>query len=212
MTRTAILGTGAYAPERVLTNADLEKMVETSDAWITERTGIKERRIAAPGEVTSDMAVKAAIRALEMAHTRADELDLIVMGTVSPDMPMPSSAVAVQAKLGAKKAFAFDLSAACAGSIYGMSIADQYIRTGTIKRALVIGAELLSRVVDWTDRNTCVLFGDAAGAMVLGPSDAFWGSSSMPTATRRTSSPSPAGAACIRSRPRCWRRSRTRSR
>jgi 3-oxoacyl-[acyl-carrier-protein] synthase-3 len=171
MTRTAILGTGAYAPERVLTNADLEKMVETSDAWITERTGIKERRIAAPGEVTSDMAVKAAIRALEMAHTRADELDLIVMGTVSPDMPMPSSAVAVQAKLGAKKAFAFDLSAACAGSIYGMSIADQYIRTGTIKRALVIGAELLSRVVDWTDRNTCVLFGDAAGAMVLGPSD-----------------------------------------
>ena len=171
MTRTAILGTGAYAPEKVLTNADLEKMVETSDAWITERTGIKERRIAAPGEVTSDMAVKAAIRALEMAHTRADELDLIVMGTVSPDMPMPSSAVAVQAKLGAKRAFAFDISAACAGSIYGMSIADQYIRTGTAKRALVIGAELLSRVVDWTDRNTCVLFGDAAGAMVLGPSD-----------------------------------------
>ena len=170
MTRTAILGTGAYAPEKVLTNADLEKMVETSDAWITERTGIKERRIAAPGENTSDMAVKAAIRALEMAHTRAEELDLIVMGTVSPDMPMPSAAVAVQAKLGARRAFAFDLSAACAGSLYGMSIADQYIRTGTVKRALVIGAELLSRVVDWTDRNTCVLFGDAAGAMVLGPS------------------------------------------
>src|SRR5215831_17363262 len=110
MTRTAILGTGAYAPDRVLTNADLERMVETSDTWITERTGIKERRIAAPGEVTSDMAVKAAIRALEMARTRAEELDLIIVGTVSPDMPMPSCAVAVQAKLGARKAFAFDLS------------------------------------------------------------------------------------------------------
>jgi len=171
MTRTAILGTGAYAPEKVLTNADLERMVETSDQWITERTGIKERRIAAPGEVTSDMAVKAAVRALEMARTRAEELDLIIVGTISPDMPMPSCAVMVQAKLGAKNAFAFDLSAACAGSLYGMSIADQYIRTGSARRALVIGAELLSRVVDWTDRNTCVLFGDAAGAMVLGPSD-----------------------------------------
>ena len=171
MTRTAILGTGAYAPDKILTNAELEKMVETSDAWITERTGIKERRIAAPGEVTSDMAVKAAIRALEMAHTRADELDLIIVGTISPDMPMPSCAVMVQAKLGAKKAFAFDLSAACAGSLYGMSIADQFIRNGNARRALVIGAELLSRLTDWTDRNTCVLFGDAAGAMVLGPSE-----------------------------------------
>src|SRR5262249_7076928 len=170
MSRTAILGTGAYAPEKVLTNADLEKMVETSDAWITERTGIKERRIAAPGEVTSDMAVKAAIRALEMARTRADELDLIIVGTGSPDMPMPSTAVLVQAKLGAKRAFAFDVSAACAGSLYAMSIADQYVRSGGAKRALIIGVELLSRVVDWSDRNTCVLFGDAAGAMVLGPS------------------------------------------
>ena len=170
MTRTAILGTGAYAPEKVLSNLDLEKMVNTSDQWITERTGIKERRIAAPGEVTSDMAVKASVRALEMAHTRAEDLDLIVVGTVSPDMPMPSCAVSVQAKLGAKKAFAFDLSAACAGSLYAMAIADQYIRTGTAKRVLVLGAELLSRLVDWTDRNTCVLFGDAAGAMVLGPS------------------------------------------
>jgi len=171
MRRTAILGTGAYAPERVLTNADLEKMVETSDAWITERTGIKERRIAAPNEQTSDMAVKAAIRALEMARTRAEELDLIIVGTVSPDMPMPSCAVMVQAKLGAKRAFAFDLSAACAGSLYGMSIADQYVRSGSARRVLVIGVELLSRVVDWSDRNTCVLFGDAAGAMVLGPSE-----------------------------------------
>src|SRR6516165_8049736 len=154
--RTAILGTGAYAPEKVLTNADLERMVSTSDAWITERTGIKERRIAAPSEVTSDMAVKASIRALQMARTRAEDLDLIIVGTISPDMPMPSCAVMVQAKLGAKKAFAFDLSAACAGSIYAMSIADQYIQTGKAKRALVVGAELLSRVVDWTDRNTCV--------------------------------------------------------
>jgi 3-oxoacyl-[acyl-carrier-protein] synthase-3 len=160
MTRTAILGTGAYAPDKILTNAELEKMVETSDAWITERTGIN-----------SDMAVKAAIRALEMAHTRADDLDLIIVGTISPDMPMPSCAVMVQSKLGAKKAFAFDLSAACAGSLYGMSIADQFIRNGNARRVLVIGAELLSRLTDWTDRNTCVLFGDAAGAMVLGPSE-----------------------------------------
>jgi 3-oxoacyl-[acyl-carrier-protein] synthase-3 len=171
VTRTAILGTGAYAPEKVLTNADLERMVSTSDAWITDRTGIKERRIAAPGEVTSDMAVKASIRALEMARTRPEELDLIIVGTISPDMPMPSCAVLVQAKLGAKKAFAFDLSAACAGSIYAMSIADQYIQTGKARRALVLGAELLSRVVDWSDRNTCVLFGDGSGAMVLGPSE-----------------------------------------
>jgi 3-oxoacyl-[acyl-carrier-protein] synthase-3 len=171
VTRTAIIGTGTYVPEKVLSNADLERMVATSDAWITERTGIKERRIAADGEVTSDMAVKASIRALEMARTRPEELDAIIVGTVSPDMPMPSCAVLVQAKLGAKKAFAFDISAACAGSIFGLGIADQYIQTRNARRVLVIGAELLSRVVDWTDRNTCVLFGDAAGAMVLGPSD-----------------------------------------
>jgi 3-oxoacyl-[acyl-carrier-protein] synthase III len=169
--RSAILGTGAYAPEKVLTNADLEAMVATSDAWITERTGIKERRIAAEGEVTSDMAVKASIRALEMARTRPEELDAIIVGTISPDMPMPSCAVMVQAKLGAKKAFAFDVSAACAGSIFGLGIADQYIQTGKARRVLVIGAELLSQLVDWTDRNTCVLFGDAAGAMVVGPSE-----------------------------------------
>jgi 3-oxoacyl-[acyl-carrier-protein] synthase-3 len=171
VTRTAIIGTGAYAPEKVLTNADLEAMVATSDAWITERTGIKERRIAADGEVTSDMAVKASIRALEMARTRPEELDAIIVGTISPDMPMPSCAVMVQAKLGAKNAFAFDVSAACAGSIFGLGIADQYIQNGKARRVLVIGAELLSRLVDWTDRNTCVLFGDAAGAMVVGPSE-----------------------------------------
>ncbi len=170
MTRAQIIGTGSYAPEKVMTNADLAKLVETSDAWIVERTGIKERRVAAEDEVTSDMAVKAAIRALEMANTRADELDMIVVGTISPDMPMPACAAFVAHKLGAKKAFAFDVSAACAGSLFGMSIASQYIQTGAVKRALVIGVELLTRIIDWEDRNTCVLFGDAAGAMVLGPS------------------------------------------
>ena len=171
MFRTRILGTGAYAPEKVLTNLELEKMVNTSDTWITERTGIRERRIAAEGEFTSDMAVKASIRALEMASTRAEDLDLIVLGTISPDMPMPACSAFVQHKLGAKKAFAFDLSAACAGSLYALSVADQYVQTGKVKRALVIGVELLSRLIDWTDRNTCVIFGDGAGAMVVGPSD-----------------------------------------
>src|SRR4051812_27788172 len=126
--------------------------------------------MAAEGEVTSDMATKAAIRALEMANTRAEELDTIIVGTISPDMPMPACAVFVQAKLGAKKAFAFDVSAACAGSLYAMAIADQYVQTGKAKRALIIGVEMLTRIVNWEDRNTCVLFGDAAGAMVLGPS------------------------------------------
>ncbi len=169
--RAQIIGTGSYAPEKVITNADLEKLVETSDEWIVERTGIKERRQAAEGELTSDMALKASVRALEMAHTRPEDLDLIVMGTISGDMPMPACAVFLQKKLGAKKAFAFDVSAACAGSLYGMSIAEQYLATGRIQRALVVGAELLTRVINWKDRNTCVLFGDAAGAMVLGPSE-----------------------------------------
>lgn len=168
--RMQILGTGSYAPERILTNHDLEKMVATSDSWIRERTGIRERRIAADGELTSDMAVAAARKALEMAETDPADLDMIIVATISPDMPMPSCAMIVQAKLGATKAFAFDLSAACAGSLYGMTIADQFIRSGSAKRVLVIGAELLSRLVDWTDRNTSVLFGDAAGALVLGPS------------------------------------------
>ena len=170
MIRAQIIGTGGYAPEKVVTNADLAKIVETSDEWIVDRTGIRERRMAADDEVTSDMAVKAAIRALEMANTRVDEVEMIVVGTISPDMPMPACAAFVAHKLGAKKAFAFDVSAACAGSLFGMSIASQYIQTGAVKRALVIGVELLTRVVDWEDRNTCVLFGDAAGAMVLGPS------------------------------------------
>lgn len=169
MTYSHILGTGSYAPSRILTNHDLERIVHTSDTWITERTGIKERRIAADGEVTSDMAVAAARKALEMAATDPIDLDMIIVGTISPDMPMPSCAVLVQAKLGATRAFAFDLSAACAGSLYGMAIADQFIRSGQARRVLVIGAELLSRLVDWEDRSTCVLFGDAAGAVIMGP-------------------------------------------
>lgn len=170
MPRSYILGTGAYAPETVVTNQDLEKLVNTSDAWITERTGIRERRRAKPGENTSDLALRASISALEMAKTRPEDLDLILVATVTPDTLMPACAAALQHKLGAKNAFAFDISAACAGSIYGLTIADQFVQTGKSKRALVIGADLLTRMIDWTDRNTCVLFGDAAGAMVLGPS------------------------------------------
>ena len=169
MLHSHLLGTGAYCPKRILTNQDLEKLVDTTDAWISERTGIKERRIAAEGEVTSDMAVVAARHALAMASTRAEDLDMIIVATISADMPLPSCAVIVQAKLGAARAFAFDVSAACAGSLYALSIADQFIKTGKAERVLVIGAELLSRLVDWSDRNTCVLFGDAAGAMVVGP-------------------------------------------
>jgi 3-oxoacyl-[acyl-carrier-protein] synthase III len=168
--RAHIIGTGSYVPEKVVTNRDLEKLVETTDEWIQERTGIRERRMAAPGENTSDMALKAAVRALEMASTRADELDLVIVGTVTPDMPMPACAAFLAHKLGATKAFAFDLSAACAGSLFGLSVASQFIETGKAKRVLVVGVELLTRIIDWKDRNTCVLFGDAAGAMVLGPS------------------------------------------
>jgi 3-oxoacyl-[acyl-carrier-protein] synthase-3 len=171
MARTRILGTGSYVPEKVLTNKDLEKLVDTTDEWILDRTGIKERRMAAEGEFTSDMALRAAQNALELSGTSPSELGLVIVGTISPDMPMPSCAAFLQHKLGAKNAFAFDVSAACAGSLYGMSIADQYVKTGQVKRALVVGVELLTRIVDWEDRNTCVLFGDAAGAMVLGPSE-----------------------------------------
>jgi len=165
--RAHIIGTGSYVPEKVLTNRDLEKIVETTDEWIVERTGIRERHVAAPGENTSDMDVKAAIRALEMASTRADELDLIIVGTVTPDMPMPACAAFVAHKLGATKAFAFDLSAACAGSLFGLSVASQFIETGTARTVLVIGAEKLSGIINWKDRNTCVLFGDGAGAAIM---------------------------------------------
>lgn len=157
-------------PDEVLTNDDLAKMVDTSDEWIRTRTGIGARHRAADGEQNSDMATAAARRALEMAGKRAEDLDMIVLGTISGDMPMPACAALVQAKLGASCP-SFDVSAACAGSMYGLSIADQFIRTGAADHVLVIGSELLTRLVDWNDRNTCVLFGDAAGAMVVGPED-----------------------------------------
>lgn len=170
--RSRILGTGHYLPPGVRTNLDLEKMVETSDAWITERTGIKSRHIAPEGISTSDMAAAAAKNALEMAGLRPQDLEMIIVGTVTPDMPMPATAVFVQQKLGAGVCPAFDLSAACAGFVFGFSIADKFIASGQMKHVLVIGVELLSRVVDWTDRTTCILFGDGAGAAVLGPSNA----------------------------------------
>ena len=169
MLRSRILGTGSYTPDRILKNADLESMVATSDEWIFQRTGIRERHIAADGQVTSDMALLASRSALAQANIDPADLDAIIVATISADMPMPSCAVFLQAKLGAKKAFAFDVSAACAGSLYGLTIADQFIRNGAAKRILVVGAELLSRLVDWNDRATCVLFGDAAGALVVGP-------------------------------------------
>jgi 3-oxoacyl-[acyl-carrier-protein] synthase-3 len=153
----------------VLTNAELERMVDTSDAWISERTGIRERRIAAEGENTSDMAAAASRSALEAAGLKASDLDMIIVGTVTGDSPMPATAVTVQQKIGAENIPAFDLSAACAGFLYGLSIGDQFIRTGQLKRVLVVGVELLSRVLNWSDRTTCVLFGDGAGAAVLGP-------------------------------------------
>src|SRR5689334_10751091 len=169
--KSSILGTGHYAPAKVLSNADLEKMVDTSDAWIAERTGIRERRIAAEGEFTSDLASKAALAALEDAKVRPSELDMIIVGTVTGDSPMPATAVHVQQKIGAHNIPAFDISAACAGFIYGVSIGDQFIHTGQMRRILVVGVELLSRSLNWSDRTTCVLFGDGAGAVVLGPAD-----------------------------------------
>src|SRR5689334_9884917 len=165
---TRILGTGHYLPSIIRTNADLEKMVETSDQWIMERTGIRERRIAPEGIVTSDMATAAAKQALEAAELKATDVDLIIVATVTPDMPMPATAVFVQQKLGAGSCPAFDLSAACGGFLFGLSIADQFIRTGAMKNIVIVGVELLSRVVNWEDRTTCVLFGDGAGAVVLG--------------------------------------------
>ncbi len=171
MVMARITGTGCSLPEKILTNLDLERMVETSDEWITSRTGIKQRRIAADHQFTSTFAVEASRRALEMAGVDAKELDLIVLGTVTPDFPFPATACIVQHELGAVNAAAFDISAACSGFIYGLSIADKYIRSGTAQKVLVIGAEVLSRIVDWTDRNTCILFGDGSGAAVVEATD-----------------------------------------
>ncbi|HHB11733.1 MAG TPA: ketoacyl-ACP synthase III [Chromatiales bacterium] len=162
-----ILGTGSYLPETVMTNHDLELLVETSDEWITQRTGIKKRHIAGPGEDTSDLALAAARQALEAAGRRAADLDLIVMATTTPDRVFPSTACLLQQKLGVHGCAAFDVQAVCTGFIYALAVADNFIRAGQATLALVVGAETLSRLIDWTDRSTCVLFGDGAGAVVL---------------------------------------------
>ena len=163
-----ILGVGAYLPEKVMTNFDLEKMVDTSNEWIVERTGIRERRIADPETATSDMSVQAARAALADAGVKAEELDLVIVATATPDYPFPSTACQVQDRIGAKHAGAFDLAAGCSGFVYGLSVASQMVASGLYQKILVIGAETLSRITDWTDRNTCVLFGDGAGAAVVG--------------------------------------------
>ena len=163
----SITAVGSYVPDRVLTNADLERMVDTSDEWITSRTGIKERRLAAADEFTSDLAAKAARRALDRAGVLPEAVDLIIVATITPDMMFPSTACIVQQKLGARRAAAFDIEAACSGFIYALEIGQQFITSRTYDTVLVIGAEKLSSIVDWSDRNTCVLFGDGAGAAVL---------------------------------------------
>jgi 3-oxoacyl-[acyl-carrier-protein] synthase-3 len=163
-----ILGTGKYVPDRVLSNADLEKIVETNDEWIVSRTGIKERRIAAEHQASSDLAYEAAVIALRNSEISAEQLDLIIVATITPDKSFPSTACILQDRLGAKKAAAFDLSAACSGFIYGLANASNFIATGTYQYALIIGAECLSRITDYSDRNTCILFGDGAGAVVIG--------------------------------------------
>ena len=162
-----IAGTGSYLPEKVLTNDDLAKLVDTSDEWIAARTGIRERHVAAEGETTSDLAYQASLRALEAAGVEAGELDLIIMGTTTPDLIFPSAACLLQHKLGANGCPAFDVNAACSGFIYALTIADKFIRSGAARTALVVGSETLTRMLDWSDRGTCVLFGDGAGAVVL---------------------------------------------
>lgn len=170
-----ILGTGFYVPEKIMTNADLEKIVETSDEWIVERTGIKERRIAEDNQPMSDLALRAAKAALADASVAAEDLDLIIVATLTSDRIIPSTACMIQNLLGAKHAAAFDLSAACSGFAYAASVAAQFIETGAYKKALVIGAETLSKYINWEDRNTCVLFGDGAGAAVLGQVEEGYG-------------------------------------
>lgn len=167
MKKVGIIGVGEYLPEKILTNADLEKMVDTSDEWITTRTGIKQRHLVSAGQATSDLAFNAAVKALENAKLKPENLDLIIVATITPDMQFPSVAAIIQDKLGAKGAACFDISAACAGFVYGLSVAEKFIAASVYKNALVIGAEVLSSITDWQDRNTCVLFGDGAGAAVL---------------------------------------------
>jgi 3-oxoacyl-[acyl-carrier-protein] synthase-3 len=167
LTRARIIGTGSYLPQRVLTNADLERMVDTSDEWITERTGIRRRHIAGAGETTCDLAEQAAWRAIAAAGIKPADIDLIVVATTTPDLVFPSTACLLQERLNIQGCPAFDVQAVCTGFIYALGIADQFIRTGAANYVLVVGAEVLSRIIDWTDRRTCVLFGDGAGAVVL---------------------------------------------
>jgi len=166
-----IIGTGRYLPEKVLTNADMEKIVETNDQWIQERTGIKQRHVAAEGQYTSDLSYNASLKALEAAGIDASELDLIVVGTTTPDLIFPSTACMLQSKLGCLGIGAFDVNAACSSFIYALSVADKYIKSGTHKKVLVVGAETLTRIINWDDRTTAVLFGDGAGAVVLSASE-----------------------------------------
>jgi 3-oxoacyl-[acyl-carrier-protein] synthase-3 len=168
--RSRITGTGSYAPGKVLSNADLERMVATSDQWITERTGIRARYIVGPGEACSDLAVRAARRALDAAKIRAADLDMILLATCTGDFPLPATACLIQHQLGATKAAACDISAACCGFVYALSMADAYVKTG-MRHVLVVGSEVMSAITDWADRNTCVLFGDGAGAAVVSASD-----------------------------------------
>ena len=167
--KVGIIGVGKYLPKKILTNADLESMVDTSDEWITTRTGIKERHLVSKQEAASDLAIKAAREALEDARLSPQDLDLIIVATITPDMHFPSVACLLQNAFSAKKAICFDISAACAGFVYAIVVAQQFIAAGTYKNALVVGTEVLSAITDWQDRNTCVLFGDGAGAAVLAP-------------------------------------------
>ncbi len=173
--RARIAGTGSYAPERVLTNADLERMVDTSDDWIVERTGIRERRLAAPGEACSDLGTKAAERALEAAGVAASDLDMILLATCTGDAPLPATACLIQHRLGAAKAAACDIGAACCGFVYALAVGDAYVKTG-LRHVLVIGSEVMSAITNWKERNTCILFGDGAGAVVVSASDEPGGS------------------------------------
>jgi 3-oxoacyl-[acyl-carrier-protein] synthase-3 len=167
MLKSKIIATGSYLPKKIVTNLELTKTVDTSDEWIFDRTGIRQRHIAADGELTSDIATQAALKALESCGFKAEDIEMIIVATTTPDLTFPATATTVQAKLNAKKAFAFDIQAVCSGFVYAVNVADNFIKSGQVKNALVIGADVLSRIVDWQDRNTCVLFGDGAGAVLL---------------------------------------------
>ncbi len=171
MMRAKIVSTGSYLPEKTLTNRDLEQMVDTSDEWITQRTGIKVRHIASDGEATSDLAYKAALDALNNANVDSMDIDAIIVATVTPDKPLPATALFVQEKLGAKNAFGFDINAACSGFMYALSVADGYVRSNLAEKVLVIGAETLSRITDYKDRSTCVIFADGAACVLLEKTD-----------------------------------------